>query len=101
MQFGYAYMRRKNAGVYKTGSHGIRTENLTLVCKDGEGMFGEYLKFETITLCPICKKGIIKEMLTKEEIEWLNNYHQTVYEKLSPDLNEEEKAWLQKATTSI
>ena len=88
-------------GVYKTGSHGIRTENLTLVCKDGEGMFGEYLKFETITLCPICKKGIIKEMLTKEEIEWLNNYHQTVYEKLSPDLNEEEKAWLQKATTSI
>lgn len=64
-------------------------------------MFGEYLKFETITLCPICKKGIIKEMLTKEEIEWLNNYHQTVYEKLSPDLNEEEKAWLQKATTSI
>ncbi len=43
-------------GVYKAGSHGIRTENLTLVCKDGEGMFGEYLKFETITLCPICKK---------------------------------------------
>ena len=64
-------------------------------------MFGEYLKFETITLSPICKKGIIKEMLTKEEIEWLNNYHQTVYEKLSPDLNEEEKVWLQEATTSI
>ena len=77
-------------GVYKAGSHGIRTENLTLVCKDGEGMFGEYLKFETITLCPICKKGIIKEMLTNEEIEWLNNYHQTVYEKLSPDLIMEE-----------
>lgn len=80
---------------------GIRTENLTLVCKDGEGMFGEYLKFETITLCPICKKGIIKEMLTNEEIEWLNNYHQTVYEKLSPDLNEEEKVWLQEATASL
>lgn len=78
-------------GVYKAGSHGIRTENLTLVCKDGEGMFGEYLKFETITLCPICKKGIIKEMLANEETEWLNNYHQTVYERLSPDLNEEEK----------
>ena len=88
-------------GVYKAGSHGIRTENLTLVCKDGEGMFGEYLKFETITLCPICKKGIIKEMLTNEEIEWLNNYHQTVYEKLSPDLNEEEKVWLQEATASL
>ena len=88
-------------GVYKAGSHGIRTENLTLVCKDKEGMFGDYLKFETITLCPICKKGIVKEMLTNEEIEWLNNYHQIVYEKLSPNLNEEEKAWLQKATTSI
>mgnify|MGYP002712940538 CR=1 FL=1 len=43
----------------------------------------------------------ITTVLAKEEIEWLNNYHQTVYEKLSPDLNEEEKAWLQKATTSI
>lgn len=88
-------------GVYKAGSHGIRTENLTLVCKDKEGMFGEYLEFETITLCPICKKGIIKEMLTAEEIEWLNNYHRTVYEKLSPNLNEEEKVWLQQATASI
>ena len=88
-------------GGYKAGSHGIRTENLTLVCKDKEGMFGDYLKFETITLCPICKKGIIKEMLTNEEIEWLNNYHQIVYEKLSPNLNEEEKVWLQEATASI
>ena len=88
-------------GVYKAGSHGICTENLTLVCKDKEGMFGDYLKFETITLCPICKKGIVKEMLTNEEIEWLNNYHQIVYEKLSPNLNEEEKVWLQEATASI
>ena len=88
-------------GVYKAGSHGIRTENLTLVCKDKEGMFGDCLKFETITLCPICKKGIVKEMLTNEEIEWLNNYHQIVYEKLSPNLNEEEKVWLQEVTASI
>lgn len=88
-------------GVYKAGSHGIRTENLTLVCKDREGMFGEYLRFETITLCPICKKGIIKEMLTAEEIKWFNDYHQTVYEKLSPDLNEEEEDWLRVATSAI
>lgn len=88
-------------GVYKAGSHGVRTENLTLVCKDQDGMFGEYFKFETITLCPICKKGIIKEMLTREEVEWLNNYHQTVYEKLSPNLNTAEKAWLQEATFSL
>ena len=88
-------------GVYKAGSHGIRTENLTLVCKDKEGMFGEYFKFETITLCPICKKGIIKEMLTAEEVKWFNDYHQTVYEKLSPSLNEEEKKWLLEATKAI
>lgn len=88
-------------GVYKAGSHGIRTENLTLVCKDKEGMFGDYLKFETITLCPICKKGILKELLTEDEIEWLNEYHQTVYEKLSPNLNAEEKVWLREATNFI
>ena len=88
-------------GVYKAGSHGIRTENLTLVCKDKEGMFGEYFKFETITLCPICKKGITKEMLTAEEVKWFNDYHRTVYEKLSPSLNEEEKKWLLEATKAI
>ncbi|WP_455585100.1 aminopeptidase P family protein [Bacteroides sp.] len=88
-------------GVYKSGSHGIRTENLTLVRKAGEGMFGNYLEFETITLCPICKKGIIKEMLTIEEIEWLNTYHQNVYDKLSPDLNKEERLWLKEATAAI
>ena len=88
-------------GVYMAGSHGIRTENLTLVCKDKEGMFGEYFKFETITLCPICKKGIIKEMLTAEEVKWFNDYHQTVYKKLSPSLNEEEKKWLLEATKAI
>ena len=88
-------------GVYKAGSHGIRTENLTLVCKDKEGMFGEYFKFETITLCPIFKKGIIKEMLTAEEVKWFNDYHQTVYKKLSPSLNEEEKKWLLEATKAI
>ena len=81
-------------GVYKAGSHGIRTENLVLTVEAGEGMFGRYLKFETLTLCPICKKGIVKDLLDKEEKAWLNAYHQTVYEKLSPYLNEEEKEWL-------
>lgn len=88
-------------GVYKAGSHGIRTENLILVVPAGEGMFGDYLKFETVTLCPICKKGIIKEMLTAEEITWLNDYHHTVYEKLAPSLNQEEQAWLKEATSSL
>ena len=88
-------------GVYKAGSHGIRTENLVLTVKDGEGMFGNYLKVETITLCPICRKGIIKELLTAEEIGWLNDYHRTVYEKLSPDLNNDEKEWLKEACKAV
>lgn len=88
-------------GVYKAGSHGIRTENLTLVRKAGEGLFGNYLKFETITLCPICTKGVIKEMLTAEERQWLNDYHKKVYDRLSPALDTEEKEWLKEATKEI
>lgn len=88
-------------GVYKSGSHGIRIENLILVCKDQEGMFGEYLKFETLTLCPICTKGIIKNLLSMQEIDWLNNYHQNVYTQLSPHLSKEERTWLRKATLAI
>lgn len=88
-------------GVYKGGSHGIRIENLTLVCKDKENEFGEFYKFETVTLCPIDKKPIIKSMLSAEETEWFNAYHQMVYSKLSPSLNEEEKAWLKEKTSAI
>ncbi len=88
-------------GVYKAGNHGIRTENLVLTIPAGEGMFGNYLKFETITLCPICQKGIIKEWLTPEETEWLNEYHRTVYEKLSPDLNNDEREWLKEACSAL
>ena len=88
-------------GVYKAGNHGIRTENLVLTVPAGEGMFGNYLKFETITLCPICQKGIIKEWLTPEETEWLNEYHRTVYEKLSPDLNNDEREWLKEACSAL
>ena len=88
-------------GVYKAGSHGIRTENLVLTVPAGEGMFGKYLKFETLTLCPICRKGIIKELLTAEEIGWLNDYHRTVYEKLSPDLNNDDREWLKEACKAV
>ena len=88
-------------GIYRAGSHGVRTENLLLTVPAGEGMFGRYLRFETLTLCPICTRGIITEMLTADEIAWLNSYHQMVYEKLSPGLNEEERNWLARATRAI
>lgn len=88
-------------GVYKAGKHGIRIENLLLTCKAGEGMFGGYLQFETLTLCPINTNCIVRGMLSPEERAWLNCYHRTVYEKLSPYLNDEEKVWLQKKTHFI
>lgn len=88
-------------GVYKAGSHGVRIENLVLTVPAGEGMFGNYLKFETITLCPICKKGIVTELLTNEEIDWLNDYHRMVYVKLSPDLNPDEREWLKEACSPV
>ena len=88
-------------GVYKAGSHGIRTENLMLTVPAGEGMFGGYLRFETVTLCPIDTAGLIREMLTDDEARWLNDYHRTVYEKLAPDLDEAEREWLKKKCQAI
>ncbi len=88
-------------GVYKEGLHGVRTENMYLIVPAGEGMFGNYLKFEVLTLSPICKKGILPELLEKEETEWLDNYHRLVYEKLSPLLDEAEKDWLKKACAPL
>lgn len=87
--------------LYKDGSHGVRTENMMVVARYMDGMYGEYYMFETVTLCPICKKGIIKELLNKEEIEWFNNYHRQVYAALSPALNKEEREWLKEATKEI
>lgn len=88
-------------GVYKEGKHGIRIENLILVCEDRQTEFGEFYQFETVTLCPIDKVGILRSMLTQEEIDWLNNYHRTVFERLSPYLDGDEKKWLQTKTEAI
>ena len=88
-------------GVYKAGSHGIRTENLVLTVPAGEGMFGNYLKFETITLCPIDKRPILRELLTDEEVEWLNAYHQQVYDALAPSLSAADRDWLADATSAL
>jgi Xaa-Pro aminopeptidase len=63
--------------------------------------FGEFLQFETLTLCPIDKRPIITSMLTNEERQWLDNYHQNVYERLAPHLAPHEAAWLQQACVSL
>ncbi|WP_288222221.1 aminopeptidase P family protein [uncultured Clostridium sp.] len=89
-------------GVYKEGKHGIRTENTLIVEKDFESEeFGEFYKFRTISYCPIDLQGVNVEMLSSEEKDWLNNYHNMVFEKLSPYLNEEEKEFLNTQTRKI
>lgn len=88
-------------GIYREGQYGIRTENMMLVVSDDATNCGQFLKFETITYCPIDLEGIDRDLLTVEEIQWLNDYHKEVYERLSPYLNGEENAWLKQETKGI
>ena len=88
-------------GVYKPGRHGVRLENDLLVQEDCTNEFGRFLKFETVTFCPFESSLILPELLTKEELDWINNYHEQTYAKLSPYLNGEEQAWLKEKTAPI
>lgn len=88
-------------GLYLEGKFGVRIENTLLIVPAETTAFGEFLKFETLTLAPIDTTPIVLEMLSVEEREWLNNYHRRVYETLSPYLDEAEKAWLKEATQAI
>ena len=88
-------------GIYLEGRFGVRIENTLLIVPAEETECGRFLRFETLTLCPIDTKPIIKEWLTKEEMEWLNSYHECVFRSLSSYLTSEEKAWLRRATASI
>ncbi len=84
--------------IYREGEYGIRTENLMICYEDEETEFGQFLKFDTVTLCYIDKALIDKSLLDSKEIDWLNNYHAEVYEKLSPYLTGPEKLWLKEKT---
>lgn len=88
-------------GIYKAGKHGCRTENTMLITHFCNGEFGEFLQLEPLTLCPIDTTPIRMEMMTRDEIEWLNDYHQHVYEELAPLLSPDEAAWLREATKKI
>ncbi|MDR7871251.1 MAG: aminopeptidase P family protein [Tissierellaceae bacterium] len=88
-------------GVYKAGKHGIRIENIVVVTDDIETESGKFMKFEVLSYVPIDLDAIDVELLSYDEKQWLNSYHKDVYDKLSPYLNEEEKAWLQHNTRSI
>ena len=82
-------------GIYREGKYGIRTENLILCVPSRETEFGRFLKFETVTLCFIDTELVDKSLLNEKEIKWLNDYHQKVFEKLSPHLDEDEREWLE------
>ena len=86
-------------GVYLEGKLGIRLENLVCVKKkSGNSKQNKgFLQFETLTLVPFEKKLIEKNLLSRDELHWLNSYHDNVYSKLSPILNVSEKTWLRYA----
>lgn len=88
-------------GLYLAGKFGVRIENTVLISDYMSTEFGKFLQIEPLTLCPIDTTPIDVDMLLPEEIDWLNAYHHSVYEKLSPFLNEEEKIWLENATKPI
>ena len=84
-------------GIYLAGKFGVRIENTLLVTPYKETEFGQFLQFDSLTLCPIDTSPIIVDMLLPEEISWLNTYHQRVFDTLSPHLTQEESAWLRNA----
>ena len=88
-------------GIYLAGKFGVRIENTLLVVPYMETEFGKFLQFKSLTLCPIDKSPIVVEMLTREEIDWLNGYHQHVYDTLSPHLTSEENEWLRTACAPL
>ncbi len=88
-------------GVYVDGSYGIRTEN-ELVCVEGpETEYGQFLEFENLTLVPIDLDAILPEEMNETERGYLNEYHQRVFQTLSPYLDAEERAWLEHYTRRI
>lgn len=88
-------------GIYKEGKYGIRTENTMLVVEDEKTDAGQFMKFKVISYCPIDLNAVNINMLAENEKDWLNNYHQEVYKRLSPYLNGEETKWLEEKTRCI
>ncbi|WP_289741846.1 aminopeptidase P family protein [uncultured Duncaniella sp.] len=88
-------------GVYLADRYGIRCENLVLTIPYEETEFGKFYAFETITLCPFDRSLFDVSIMSDEEIEWVDNYHHTVYDRLAPLMTEEERAWLAAATRPL
>ncbi len=87
--------------MYRTGQYGIRTENMVLIKEVDETEYGKFLGFDTLTLCFIDTKLIDTSILSDAEIEWINSYHNTVYESIAPHLTPDECVWLKAKTSPI
>jgi Xaa-Pro aminopeptidase len=88
-------------GLYRSGQWGIRIENLVLNIAAAGTEFGEFLEFETLTLCPIDTRCIDRALLRQDEVDWLNRYHATVRERLAPLVSGPALAWLVQRTAPI
>lgn len=88
-------------GLYLAGKFGVRIENTLLTVPYLTTEFGRFLRFEPLTLCPIDTRPIVVDMLSAEELAVLNAYHQMVYERLSPMLDAEHRAWLAAKTRNL
>jgi Xaa-Pro aminopeptidase len=88
-------------GLYRPGKWGVRIENLVMNEPAGKTEFGDFLKFETLTLCPIDTRCIDLTLLRDDERAWLNDYHATVLERVSPHVSGAAKTWLEKRTQAI
>jgi Xaa-Pro aminopeptidase len=87
--------------LYREGMHGVRHENLILCREAGSSEFGEWLDFETMTLCHIDTAAVLPDMLDHQEKAWLNAYNERVYRELSPLLAEDAARWLREKTKPI
>ncbi|MFV0346356.1 MAG: aminopeptidase P family protein [Bacteroidales bacterium] len=85
-------------GIYRNNEYGIRIENLVAVALDTKNEYGDFLKWETLTLCPIDTKPILKELLLERELEWINDYHREINDKISPLVDGEIKDLLDELT---
>jgi len=88
-------------GLYIEGSHGIRCENLLMCRKAEKNMYGQFMEFETLTFAPFDTEAVDLSVMEPSDVRLLNQYHQAVYEKISPWLTEEEREWLKDATKPI
>ncbi|WP_305153407.1 aminopeptidase P family protein [uncultured Dubosiella sp.] len=94
-------LQSNEPGVYEEGKFGIRHENEMVVRKGNKNKYGQFMHFENLTFVPFDVDGIDLSLMNDDEIAWLNDYHEQVYEKISPRLNAQEAQWLYKVTRPL